>query len=147
VSATAPSSIDSTPRECGGCNVCCTAMHVRALDKPAGTPCEHQSDAGCGIYADRPETCRVWYCMWVRDAGQVFDDAHRPDQLNVFFTASKVDPQTGKQTIYAHETRPDAAKSLECCRLLAMFKKVAPVEVLLYKPPTTNLTVSGREVA
>ena len=84
---------ENAPRDCGACNVCCTAMHVPPLNKPAGVSCPHQTAAGCGNYAQRPSVCRTWYCMWVRDAGKVFDEAHRPDRLGVFFT-SKPDEAT-----------------------------------------------------
>ncbi len=144
---------EDAPRDCGGCNVCCTAMHVAPLGKPAGSPCAHQSEAGCGIYHDRPPACRVWFCMWVRDPGRIFTDRHRPDRLGVFFTASVPDPRTGQQTIYAHEVRAHAAGGTEVQRVLAFLSQAAPVEVVRFRPPPQQqptpvaLTREGREVA
>lgn len=135
-----PGKTDDAPRDCGGCNVCCTAMHVRPLDKPPGKPCEHQSAAGCGIYHERPGVCRSWFCMWVRDPGRLFDDAHRPDRLGVFFTASDPDPQTGRQTIYAHEVRPAAANEEAAAAVIRHFRQAVAVEVLPFRSPTSAVT-------
>lgn len=41
-------------------------MAVAALDKPAGRWCRRFSKAaGCSIYADRPDDCRVFNCLWL----------------------------------------------------------------------------------
>jgi len=139
---------EDAPRDCGGCNVCCTAMKVSPLDKPCGTPCEHQTDAGCGIYQDRPSVCKVWFCMWVRDAGGIFDDvAHRPDRLGVFFTASPPDPNTGQQTVFAHEIRPKASDETKARAVIEFLRQAAPVAVVPYNPPpdsTTQITINGQ---
>ena len=71
-------------RTCGSCNVCCIALTIDdpALRKPQGYRCHNaQPDNGCGIYANRPHTCRAFYCgwrllRWVRDT-------LRPDQTDV----------------------------------------------------------------
>jgi Fe-S-cluster containining protein len=116
-------------RQCGPCNLCCTAMHVAALDKPAGTPCEHQGKAaggGCGVYDHRPSVCRNWYCMWVRDNGKVFADDERPDKLGVFFTAGRKQStpssrlaslttplaETDEHVIYVHPVRANGERSV-----------------------------------
>lgn len=117
-------------RSCGGCNVCCTAMKVTPLNKPAGVACEHENEQGCGIYDERPQVCRVWYCMWVRDRGRVFAEHHRPDRLGVFFTASDADPRTGRQTIYAHEIQPHFARTPEPQHIIEKLARYAPVQVI-----------------
>jgi hypothetical protein len=33
--------------------------------KPAHQACEHCTMQGCGIYADRPETCATFQCLWL----------------------------------------------------------------------------------
>ncbi len=52
---------------------------IADFDKPAGTPCQHQSHAhGCNIYSRRPFGCRFWNCRWL-----VNDDTaelRRPDR-------------------------------------------------------------------
>lgn len=146
--AAASGKTENAPRDCGACNVCCTAMHVKPLDKSPGTPCEHQSESGCGIYADRPSVCRGWFCIWVRDPGRLFDDSHRPDRLGLFFTASDPEPATGRQFIFAHEVRPAAADEWAAQNVIRHLRQVAPVKVLPYRPPKpsyTTLTIGGAD--
>jgi len=142
---------DSSARQCGDCNICCTAMNVRPLNKPAGYRCEHQTPTGCGNYDNRPSVCRTWYCMWVRDRAGIFTDDHRPDRLGVFFTASKPDLTTGQQTLYAHPIYPGAADRREAVNVIHFLRQFAPVEVLpergdLRDAPVA-LTRDGRAVA
>jgi Fe-S-cluster containining protein len=138
---------ENAPRDCGSCNVCCTAMHVRPLNKPSGQRCSHQSTEGCGIYHDRPSVCRTWYCMWVRDDGRIFDATHRPDRLGVFFTASPPDPQTGQQKLYAHEVRELASDEPKAAKAIDFMRQVASVQIVPFagerEPDFTPLTVNG----
>lgn len=129
--------VSNTPadRGCDGCNVCCTAMKVTPLNKPAGSDCLHQNETGCGIYSRRPTACRAWYCMWIRDHGNVFSDHHRPDKLGVFFTASAPDARTGQQTIFAHEVYPHAAETPEPQHVIRQLAIFAPVQIV--PAPTT----------
>ena len=56
-------------RACGACNVCCVALTIDddGLRKPQGVRCRHaRHDNSCAIYADRPRTCRSFYCGWRR---------------------------------------------------------------------------------
>jgi hypothetical protein len=66
-------------RACGDCTACCTVLRVDTPDfaKPAGTPCVHLGERGCGIHAVRPHICRTWFCAWRRRA-DLPEDA-RPD--------------------------------------------------------------------
>jgi len=55
-------------RSCGDCQLCCRLLPVKDLPKPAGQRCKHQKHAkGCGIYARRPMSCRLWSCAWLDD--------------------------------------------------------------------------------
>lgn len=62
--------------------------------KPARTPCPHECRAGCGIYADRPEPCRVFQCGWL--AAQDWEPearlprAMRPDLSGVVLEVNSV---------------------------------------------------------
>jgi hypothetical protein len=52
-------------RECGNCTMCCKLIEVREIAKPRNQWCKHCTPKkGCGIYQDRPSTCREWYCGW-----------------------------------------------------------------------------------
>jgi hypothetical protein len=71
-------------RECGACTVCCTVLAEVELKKPMRCACDHVERGGCGIYANRPQGCRDFHCLWLRGAlpaGEEF----RPDRLGVLF--------------------------------------------------------------
>lgn len=54
-----------TTKRCGTCHLCCTAMEVYELEKPIGEHCQHLDECGkCGIYTERPNSCKVFYCTW-----------------------------------------------------------------------------------
>lgn len=78
---------DAIPRnDCGSCTYCCTVMKVKELNKGANTPCTHCIEgSGCTIYNERPESCRIYECLWFRS--QSFDKplppGIRPDRCNV----------------------------------------------------------------
>lgn len=137
------------PRECGPCNVCCQAMQVTALDKPAGMACQHMTDHGCGIYAQRPKTCRDWHCMWIRDRNGVFTEQERPDRAGVFFTASRPTGPNQKQIVFAHPVRPDAATHGTGAAVIQRLQQFVPVKVLDYHPPVqpTQLTHDGQPLS
>ena len=52
---------------CDGCTACCKIMQVRELGKPANAWCAHcKIGAGCGIYDERPASCRTFECVWLQ---------------------------------------------------------------------------------
>lgn len=53
-------------RECAGCRVCCTATSIPEIEKPAWTPCPSECEAGCSRYADRPQVCVDYRCLWLK---------------------------------------------------------------------------------
>jgi len=57
--------------------MCCKALPIAALEKPAQSRRTHcDIGKGCRIYADRPDDCRTFYCGWMLDAN--FGDHWRP---------------------------------------------------------------------
>ncbi len=52
-------------RECGECTACCIAPPNRELNKPGFTPCSHLCESRCGIYSQRPFSCRSFRCVWL----------------------------------------------------------------------------------
>lgn len=72
-------------RSCSACSACCTLMGVPELDKPLQTKCEHVCSSGCGIYAERPESCRVFRCLWLQGIGP---RQFRPDRSGVMLTVN-----------------------------------------------------------
>src|SRR5215510_6556638 len=72
------SDIVETPRTCGDCTLCCKLLPVKEIGKVGGHRCQHQSSSkGCRIYANRPDSCRLWSCMWWHGAGY---GLRRPDR-------------------------------------------------------------------
>ena len=56
-------------RTCGTCMMCCKVPAIEEFAKPPGVWCRHAvSGKGCNIYADRPGSCRAFYCLWMQDA-------------------------------------------------------------------------------
>ena len=139
--------MSKTNRQCGDCNVCCTTMKVTPLDKPAGTPCQHMTETGCGDYENRPEVCRVWYCMWVRDAHSILSEEERPDKLGVFFTATLPDVQTNQQALFAHEVLPGSAENPRAKAAIQRLSQYVPIQYLPARTPTTELTVDGHSIS
>jgi hypothetical protein len=48
--------------------MCCKVPAIEEFAKPPGVWCKHAvSGKGCGIYPDRPASCRAFYCSWMQD--------------------------------------------------------------------------------
>ncbi len=63
-------------------------MSVREIAKGMYEACEHLCGAGCGVYAERPGSCRTFECQWLRGALEVdgvIETAMRPDACGVIF--------------------------------------------------------------
>ena len=107
---------------CGSCTACCKVMKVRELDKPADTWCAHCAiGAGCRIYDTRPESCRVYECVWLRT--QALDrplaPTLRPDRSRVVIGTVN----DGEDIIlYVSPDRPDAWKRPEFMQLIGEFR-------------------------
>ena len=82
-------------RDCGGCSLCCTVMNVPEVGAGAGEDCEHQCEAGCGIYKKRPQVCRDRVCSWLLGCGP---DAARPDRSGVI-----IDTRATGEGLRVHE--------------------------------------------
>jgi hypothetical protein len=49
--------------------MCCKVPAIEEFAKPPGVWCKHAvSGKGCGIYQQRPGSCRAFYCSWMQDA-------------------------------------------------------------------------------
>lgn len=66
-------------RKCGDCQLCCKLLPTKEISKPANTRCQHQKTGkGCGIYTQRPWSCRLWNCRWLLNDDTA--DLSRPDR-------------------------------------------------------------------
>jgi len=85
---------------------------VAELAKGIYESCVHVCQAGCGIYADRPGSCRTFECQWLRGTLEVdgsVDPDLRPDACGVIF---EYQPETAFGEAYAAwEVEPGASAS------------------------------------
>ncbi|MBB6191160.1 hypothetical protein FHS51_001382 [Sphingobium wenxiniae] len=99
----------SLPPSCGSCTLCCTVMKVTMPSsvKPAHTACEHCTLAGCSIYADRPDVCAEFQCLWLatQQAPQfAMPSSFRPDRCGVLIDLNAAG------TVLAHCAFPSSWK-------------------------------------
>lgn len=118
--------------QCGECTACCTAIEVRALNKPAGETCEHVCEGGCSIYHDRPDACKKAACMWLQGLITKITPnwmQKRPDMVGCV-------PFIVDDAVYFYETEEGAAltglngpTALECLKMgypvVVVWKKTA----------------------
>jgi len=78
---------------CGECKACCTVLPIAhgsnwpMPDKPAGTPCKHLCEKGCGIWQqpEFPGLCKTYFCEW-RDTRWLGEQPNlRPDKGGAIF--------------------------------------------------------------
>lgn len=69
-------------------------IEVGPLDKPAGQRCKFQAIRGCGIYARRPDACRVFSCAWLKG---LLPNHLRPDKVGAVFWATSIIGTNGQQ--------------------------------------------------
>jgi hypothetical protein len=71
-------------RDCGTCTACCVFLQIetKGIEKLAGIPCRHLTDCdGCAIYADRPQVCRSYDCLW--RSVDALGEEWRPDRSGI----------------------------------------------------------------
>jgi hypothetical protein len=97
---------ENTERSCGECSFCCKILAVAAIDKPAGEWCPHcRPPKGCGIYIDRPEVCRTFYCQYRIDS-TVAEDWYPPKSRMMLV----LDLDGRRLRVHVDPHRPDAWK-------------------------------------
>jgi hypothetical protein len=58
----------SPEKQCDDCSLCCKIMAIPEIGKAKGVWCDHVvKKGGCGIYATRPQSCRTFQCLWLKD--------------------------------------------------------------------------------
>lgn len=97
-----------TTRSCAGCEVCCTLMAIRELDKPPGRPCAHLAvSGGCGIWGDHPASCRAFTCLWRRSDVLLPREMFPPD-CGFMLAVDKVESWPTAVMVCAAADRPGA---------------------------------------
>jgi hypothetical protein len=78
----------ATTKTCGDCTLCCKVMAIEQLAKPVGSWCAHcRPGHGCRIYADRPEECRSFSCLWL--INDLLDQRWKPSRSRLVLTTSE----------------------------------------------------------
>jgi hypothetical protein len=115
---------------CSTCTACCDIIGVRELGKPYYARCVHLQ-GGCGIYADRPETCRAYRCIW--HLGPLGDKIERrPDNLGVMFQIDHEPPFGNVLEVY--ELRKGAMNTTEAWSLVDKLLKNKRIQSLITGP-------------
>jgi len=89
-------------KSCGSCVMCCTALEIPELQKPAGPACPNCiRTGGCTIYATRPQVCRDFECNWLVE--RKLPATMRPDRIG---TILMEDDDTGEYRAVCAPERP-----------------------------------------
>ena len=124
-----------TASGCGSCTLCCTVMKVTTdTVKPAHVTCEHCTAGGCGIYADRPDACRGFKCLWL--ASQDFPPVRLAPELRPDRAGTVIDLNTVGYVIAHCETRRSWTREPMLGWLLRMATKTT---VMLELPDGAHL--------
>ena len=122
-------------RECGPCTACCRAMAVHELEKGAWQACRHVRSSGCGIYGERPASCRNFSCQWLRGVLELegtVDLSLRPDGCGVILDFQ---PGTAHGDIYvAWELQPGASTRSPAAEVIAGLAEGFPVMIVAPGP-------------
>ena len=113
-------------------------MSIPELKKPADVWCEHAGDhpgGGCGIYEERPQSCRDFKCSWLQDDGAFFRDSDRPDKLGTVFwvKAGGATDQQGdlRNVVVAMERHRGAALQRDRAREIIMTLRAKGIPVTI----------------
>jgi len=119
------------PRSCTPCHACCDYPAIPELDKPAYQLCAHASCDGCGIYAERPQPCRDYRCLWIEGE---FDDGDRPDQIGLAFDQPSLvadhSDYAGVHVICAREVWPGAREGVRAQNLILRLSRAMIVRLV-----------------
>ena len=99
--------------------MCCTALEIAELKKPAGPACPNCIlTGGCKIYLKRPQVCRDFECNWLLE--RALPATLRPDKVG---TILMEDDDTGEYRAVCAPAKPLAWRHpLVFAHLLAMAK-------------------------
>jgi hypothetical protein len=81
-------------------------MGIVELDKPRNVWCDHAMPGrGCAIYEQRPDSCRVFSCLWLLD--EALGEHWKPEKSKLVIVP---DGDTGATRVYVDAAAPDAWK-------------------------------------
>jgi hypothetical protein len=119
-------------------------MGVKALGKARYQACRHcTAGKGCSVYDTRPQECRDFECMWLRDAR--LPDRLRPDRSRAIITTTN-DGQG--LVVHVDPARPDAHRREPLrTQLLQNAKRGVPVIVSIGPDRCRLLRPDGSELS
>lgn len=103
--------------DCAECMLCCKTHGVEELQKPPCVWCKHaEKGIGCKIYETRPDSCRVFDCVWLQsqEGEHPLPPSLRPDKCKVVLASDENDVITAT----VDPAYPDAWKTGEIGRLI-----------------------------
>lgn len=113
-------------RHCGECTACCTLLGVPELEKARYTPCEHDTGKSCGIYEQRPPSCRAFQCIWLQGLVPLEE---RPDKTGIIWSVTV--PKPGKpQYPVAMEVTDGASKVEPALSMILKVTERTPVIIV-----------------
>lgn len=74
-------------RDCGDCAACCSGTlrgEAKGIPFYPGAPCQFTTGSSCTIYADRPQACQDFRCVWLDN--EDIPAWMRPDLANGIMT-------------------------------------------------------------
>jgi hypothetical protein len=99
---------NATSRSCEGCEMCCTIMAVRELEKPTWTACALLAPAGgCSVWGDHPATCKSFACLW-RGSGILLPPDLFPADCGFMLALDPAETWPTVVKVCAEASRPDA---------------------------------------
>lgn len=105
-----------TGKTCGGCTLCCKLLSVDEIDKPHSVWCRHcDKGRGCGIYPDRPQSCRDFSCLWLKSK-EMGEDL-RPDRIRAVLDS---DGDGDAIVVHIDPGYPDAHRKNPLHRILSL---------------------------
>jgi hypothetical protein len=114
-------------RECGDCTLCCKVLGIdsEGVTSSPGEWCEHcdKAGGGCRIYAQRPEECDLFSCLWIQQP-------ELPDELKPSRCRVVIGWYDDMFYLYVDPGRPDAwQRPLVLDWIRAVTRQGAPVAV------------------
>ena len=100
---TAPAA-EGSLRACNSCTMCCKLVAVSELKKPPQRWCTHcRPGTGCKIYAERPQECRGFTCLYLVASG--LSEDWQPETAKMVLAVEQDGRRIG---VHVDATRPDA---------------------------------------
>ena len=136
-----------TKRECGECDLCCTAVGVASMSKPPAVPCaalHGEPGHSCAIYPWRPRECAEFLCLW-RCSDTLLPQNLYPARAGfVVAMSGHLNTFPPILTVHPDPGRPDAWRATHHRPLFRELARKFNAIVCIYQMPLTVLAISPR---